>query len=401
MQNIQRRLALIESKTVIRESLASKYYLNESYFIQDEYGNIVTDLTTISVINEAAANGDVDMDEGIWSDAVQGLAKYGKNAYQGAKDLVGGAVKGAKAPAAAEKLAGRASTTGAKKAGLKAGAAVGRNPGKAALGAAAVGGGLGYALTGDEEKQDTPPPISIGGGGGGGGDIAALPSEPENTPEPEKTELTADQKALIAQIREIMGHDYGEDQKWDAAVSHAQEVLDRAEGANALQLATDRGHASGAASALAMNDNKPKPNNIAAMPSGNTARADYDKFKQDDAIAAARGQVRKMTTPQGGGNFIDPKDGVIKYLDQGGRGEGGQGVKEFSYDWYKQGQEKPFFDTLAAAGLKVVPVEKKQLFGTFQVAGVDPGKLAEILADIKPVKENNDELDRWLKIARG
>jgi hypothetical protein len=155
----------------------------------------------------------------------------------------------------------------------------------------------------------------------------------------------------------------------------------------------------------ATNNARPNPN-IAAMPSGTNARADYDKFKQEDARAAAREQVRKMTTPQGGANYIDPKDGIIKYRDiSGGEGDpfgGGGAVKEFPYKWATSGQEKPFFDTLAAAGLKVIPVEKKQLFGTFQVAGVDPGKLAEILADIKPiVKESDNELARWLKIARG
>ena len=108
-------------------------------------------------------------------------------------------------------------------------------------------------------------------------------------------------------------------------------------------------------------------------------RAAYDKFRADDAKKAAVDAVKKMTAPNGNSNYIDPKDGVIKYMDNQNRRGGGEGsVKEFPYDWFKKGQEKPFFDQLAAAGLEVIPVERKQLFGTFQVAGVDLAKLATL-----------------------
>ena len=108
-------------------------------------------------------------------------------------------------------------------------------------------------------------------------------------------------------------------------------------------------------------------------------RAAYDKFRADDAKKAAVDAVKKMTVPNGNSNYIDPKDGVIKYMNnQNGRGGGEGSVKEFPYDWFKKGQEKPFFDQLAAAGLEVIPVERKQLFGTTQVAGVDLAKLATL-----------------------
>jgi len=122
----------------------------------------------------------------------------------------------------------------------------------------------------------------------------------------------------------------------------------------------------------------------AEAPVADPARAQYDKFKSDDARSTAIAQVKKMTAPNGNANFIDPKDGVIKYQEQSGEGGAG-GIKEFSYDWFKKGQEKQFFDTLKTAGLEIIPVAKKSLFGTFQVAGVEPGKLAEIMADIKPI----------------
>lgn len=115
----------------------------------------------------------------------------------------------------------------------------------------------------------------------------------------------------------------------------------------------------------------------AAAPAADPARAQYDKFKADDDKSAAIEAVKKMTQPNGMSNFIDPKDGVIKYQEQGAMGGAGS-IKEFSYDWYKKGQEKGFFDQLKAAGLEVIPVERKSLFGTFQVAGVDPQKLATL-----------------------
>ena len=114
-------------------------------------------------------------------------------------------------------------------------------------------------------------------------------------------------------------------------------------------------------------------------------RAAYDKFRADDAKKAAVDAVKKMTAPNGNSNYIDPKDGVIKYMDnQNGRGGGEGSVKEFPYDWFKKGQEKTFFDQLKAAGLEVIPVERKQLFGTTQVAGVDLAKLATLGQEAAP-----------------
>jgi hypothetical protein len=117
------------------------------------------------------------------------------------------------------------------------------------------------------------------------------------------------------------------------------------------------------------------------------ARAQYDKFKADDARTGAVAQVKKMLAPNGNSNFIDPKDGVVKYQDQS-RGDGGAGgIKEFPYKWFASGQEKAFFDLLKTAGLEIVPVDKKQLFGTFQVAGIKGGPQA--LTDLdKPVTPN-------------
>ena len=119
-----------------------------------------------------------------------------------------------------------------------------------------------------------------------------------------------------------------------------------------------------------------KLDSIAEAP--DPARAQYDKFKADDAKSTAIAQVKSMMKPNGEANFIDPKDGIIKYQERSEAGTGGGGTKEFSYDWFKKGQEPQFFGVLKAAGLEVIPVTKKSLFGTYQVAGVSPQQLADI-----------------------
>jgi len=115
------------------------------------------------------------------------------------------------------------------------------------------------------------------------------------------------------------------------------------------------------------------------------ARAQYDKFKADDARAGAITQVKTMLKPNGGGNFIDPKDGIVKWQEQMQGDSGGPGsVREFPFDWYKKGQESKFFDILKTAGLELVPVDRKNLFGTSQVVGIKGGPQA--LADIDKPK---------------
>ena len=114
-------------------------------------------------------------------------------------------------------------------------------------------------------------------------------------------------------------------------------------------------------------------------------RAQYDKFKADDAKSAAIAQVKKMLAPNGMQNFIDPKDGIVKWQEQMQGDSGGAGsVREFPFDWYKKGQNSDFFNILKTAGLEIVPVDRKMLFGTSQVAGIKGGPQA--LADLdKPV----------------
>jgi hypothetical protein len=59
IRSLQERMDLIEAKAVIRESLEQTYYLDKNYFMYDKFGEQVTDLLTISVINEAHEQGQI------------------------------------------------------------------------------------------------------------------------------------------------------------------------------------------------------------------------------------------------------------------------------------------------------------------------------------------------------
>ena len=161
IRNLQERLQLIESKAIIRESLEQTYYLDENYYMYDSSGEQVTDLLTISVINEAYENGQVQLQE-----AMPGfLGKLGQYAMAPG-NFIGGLRRGSGQVAKSGELGSKAvakladKVGGAKGAGLKTGAAIARNPYKsmAAAGAAGLGAGyLGGKLAGGNETPITPP----------------------------------------------------------------------------------------------------------------------------------------------------------------------------------------------------------------------------------------------------
>lgn len=144
IRSLQERLQLIESKAIIRESLEQTYYFDGNFFIYNSLGEQITDLTTISVINEAYENGEITLAE--VSPSL--LSKVNPFAFMGglgsgAKTVAKYGDRGSKA---VSKMANRAG--GAKGAGLNSGAAIARNPIKTAAAASAIGGGLGYGLSG-------------------------------------------------------------------------------------------------------------------------------------------------------------------------------------------------------------------------------------------------------------
>ena len=256
IRNLQERLALIETKSIIRESIKGQHYFLDAntYFLFNESGEMITDLTTIAAINEAHANGEVDIEEGLWSDAAKGVMKYGGDAVNGVKNFVGSAVKGGANPAAAAKLAARDSeklaAKGLSKSGLKTGAAIAKNPKTAAALAIGGGAGLGYALGG--EKPTETPPGGGGGGGGGGSETGTTttdtPTTTTDTPTTTTdTPTTTDPKVadLVKQIKDLMAS-HGDDDTaagnspvWQQATSHARAVLDKTEKTSADQTKSD------------------------------------------------------------------------------------------------------------------------------------------------------------------
>jgi hypothetical protein len=248
IRNLQERLALIETKATIKESIAGRrYFLDENCFMFDENGEQVTDLVTIAAINEAYVNGEVEVDEGIWSDLVAG----GKAAYQGAKNFASSAFKGAANPAAAEKLAARGgeklAAKNLSKAGLKTGATLAKNPVKTALGATALGVGTAAALGGN---SGTTPTADTGGPGGGGSQTGTTTDTPTtDTPTTDTTTTSTDPKVadLVKQIKDLMmlhgeqnDPTAGDNPNWVQATSHARAVLDKAEKTNPAQTKSDQ-----------------------------------------------------------------------------------------------------------------------------------------------------------------
>ena len=128
----------------------------------------------------------------------------------------------------------------------------------------------------------------------------------------------------------------------------------------------------------------PNPNSSQSqqLSGADPARAQYDKFKADDARTAAVKQIKDMLKPNGQGverlqTAIDPATGIIYWGEE--QGEGGMvNPRQTPFDWVKQGQYKDLEAILKAAGLNIIPINQKGLFGTTQIAAVDPKGLATL-----------------------
>lgn len=165
---------------------------------------VAEDGTTCALTPE---NEVIELDEGIWSDLAGGVAKYGKQAWQGAKDI-GRAAKigatGEKVMAPSGKMVNQSGKvfqqalkgqSGASKAAYKAGQVVGKNPGKVALGLGAAGLAGGYAMGNNSGGTEVTPNTGGGTGGQGGqGGAETGDTVPTQTFDP----------ALVSQIGELM-----------------------------------------------------------------------------------------------------------------------------------------------------------------------------------------------------
>lgn len=123
------------------------------------------------------------------------------------------------------------------------------------------------------------------------------------------------------------------------------------------------------------------------------ARAQYDKFKADDARAAAVERVKKLaSTPLQEiprlGDAIDPKTGILYYGDAAGE-IGNVSPKKYPYKWLQKGgpgESQQLAQLIQSAGLKIVPHVEKTLFGTAEYGKVEPEKLADLISGIEAVK---------------
>jgi peptidoglycan hydrolase-like protein with peptidoglycan-binding domain len=280
IRSLQERLQLIETKAAIRETLEQRYYLDEYYYMYNGIGEQVTDLTTISVINDAYEKGEVEIVEGLGS----ALWNMGKDAVKGAGKFIGSTVKGGASPAAAERLAkmggsGGKALSSAEKAGLKTGAAISKNPIKAGLGAAALGAGGMAALGGGDAA---PAGTTTGGGAGGAGGAGDIPG---TTTTPDAGGMTPEIAALVKQIHDLeLQHGDDESPEWIQATQHAQAVLDKAEHASAAQSAMDAKNDTGAPNVM---QPPPADNKGAAAPAGTTTPDPTLKVYKDGGGAGA------------------------------------------------------------------------------------------------------------------
>ena len=288
IRSLQERLSLIEAKGVIRANLDTEYLWDDKGSVYTMEGEQVTDPLTLSVIWESVTekNTTVQLDEFISLNALKGLGKgaldLGKSAVKGAGEFIGGIGGGAKqvakggknASAAVAKTAAKAG--GAKGAGLKAGAAMARNPIKTGLGAAALGAGLGYGLTGD--GAETPATTTTGPA------TTNTPSTPTtNTPSTTGPEQGGkgsggDLTELIQAVKDAMMplSDMAEGSpEIMKALTDARVVLDMAEKSGSEQLKVDANNSADAkvaASSTPVGDSAKdpakNPNPATSIPSG-------------------------------------------------------------------------------------------------------------------------------------
>ena len=130
---------------------------------------------------------------------------------------------------------------------------------------------------------------------------------------------------------------------------------------------------------------------IDTLAEADDARAQYDKFKADDAKSEARAAAIQLVKSRimskwkvpSGMTVIGKEDGTIMWGDTNGHGGSGDSVtgRTMSMDMYNKGNnfvDAPLKNALAVLGLTVGPVAQKSLFGSSEVAGISLQQLAGI-----------------------
>jgi hypothetical protein len=280
IKSIQAKLAMIESgQWRLEEDADYRVWLTEDNIVIDDNGNQIVDESVLDAIEWDQARLDELSLGGLGKSLGRGydaVANVGRNFAGGlkGKDATGNLIKdteknfasrmaapkaNGKVRSAAEIARDSTNARGTANMANKAANYVGKNPGKVALGAAALGTAgvaAANALGGD---SSTPPEGNIPHTGGGGSETGTTttdtpatttdtPATTTDTPTttPTAGKLTPEQQALIKQIEEVMSHEWGDDKDWIKATGHARVVLDKATKASPEQLAADAKNDAGA-----------------------------------------------------------------------------------------------------------------------------------------------------------
>ena len=95
-----------------------------------------------------------------------------------------------------------------------------------------------------------------------------------------------------------------------------------------------------------------------------------------------------------GGNYIDPKTGIIMYVPRKNPRAGSDAPdptpKPFTWQLLRQPEAQDIKNALKAAGLDIISVDSPSLIGSYPVAAVNPDQLAQALAS---TSRQNAEID--------
>ena len=241
---LRNRLEMLEAMS----TLDKEYFLGSDGNFYRINGDVVTDSTTVKHIWESVKNKPVTLDEGIFGDIVSGAKAIGSDTFNVGKNLFRGAsgeANALKSAADLDKWKAAQTAAGASDAQIasrlknlpnisqatkdswaakafRGGKAIANNPGKAALGAAALGAGAGLALTpGAVAGTPTTP-----GGHTGAGGTPTTPTTPTTPAVPAGP--TPEQLALVDEIKKAMAllPDDGNDETINTALQSAQTAID-------------------------------------------------------------------------------------------------------------------------------------------------------------------------------
>ena len=271
IKSLQDKLAMIENgQWRLEEDADYRVWMLEDGTVIGEQGEVITNESVLSEVNWGAMAGDAwkgakglakNFAGGLAGKAQQGTAKSAEElaAMQAARTAAGKKVLSPSQiknlgldTAKVTKAQGMANTLGQK---------IHMNPGKAALGAAAAGGIGAAALMG--AGGGASPTGTTTGSGSETGTTTTPDVTPNTVPDNKPTDgASQGQEALIAQIKELMSHEWGEDPEWIKATGHAQVVLDKVTKADPLQAAADAKNDTGSQSASPANTTTGTPDAV-------------------------------------------------------------------------------------------------------------------------------------------